>query len=101
MTVGSTTVSTVAAGRINDAMADIEKYSALLTRHGAQNIRNMLLMSSTPLRLVTSYEAEDQASLGKIADNLLADPELQELMSASYGPGGTSTSYVTEPWIEL
>lgn len=101
MTVGSTTVSTLAAGRVDDALADIEKYKALLARHGAQNIRNVLLMSSTPLRLATTYEAEDQAALGKIADSLLADPQLQELMGASYGPGGTSTGYVTETWIEL
>lgn len=101
MTVGSTTVSTVAPGRINDVIADIERYKAVLARHGAKNIRNMLMMSSTPLRMVTSYEADDQATLGKIADDLLADPELQELMNASYGPGGSSTSYVTETWMEI
>ena len=58
-------------------------------------------MNATPLRMVTSYEAEDQAALGKIADNLLADPELEELMTASCGPGGPLKDYVTDTWIEL
>jgi hypothetical protein len=96
MTVGSSTVTTVAAGRTNEAIADSAKYRALMERHGAQNVRVMLLMSSTPLRLVTSYEADDQAALGKIAD-----PELQELMNASFGPDGACSGYVTETWIEL
>lgn len=101
MTVGSSTVTTLANGRVNDAIADAGKYKALLERHGAQNYRVMLLMNATPLRMVTSYEAENQEALGKIADSLLADPELQELMEASYGPGGACTGYVTVTWIEL
>lgn len=101
MTVGSTTITSLVPGRVPDAIADAEKYKALLTRHGAQNVRARLLMSSTPLRLVTSYEADDQAALGKIADSLLADPELETMMTASFGPDGTSSSYVTETWIEL
>lgn len=101
MAVGSSTVTTLVPGRENDAIAEGAKYKALLERHGAQNYRTMLLMNATPLRMVTSYEAEDQTALGKIADGLLADPELQELMAASYGPGGACSGYVTETWIEL
>jgi hypothetical protein len=101
MTVGSSTVTTLVAGRENDAIADAAKFRALLERHGAQNYRVMLMMDRTPLRMVTSYEAEDQAALGKVADNLLGDPEFQPLMEASFGPGGNCTGYVTQAWIEL
>ena len=101
MTVGSSTIVTLVAGRENDAIADTGKYKTLLERHGAKNYRVMLMMDRTPLRMVTTYEAEDQAALGKISDNLLADPEFQPLMAASFGPGGSSSGYVTQMWIEL
>lgn len=101
MTVGSNTVTTLVAARVNDAIADSAKYKALMERHGAQNYRVMLMMGSTPLRMVTSYEAEDQAALGKISDSLLTDPEFQALMESSFGPDGSCLDYVTETWIEL
>jgi len=101
MTVGSSTVTMLVPGRENDAIADAPKFKALLERHGAQNYRVMLMMDRTPLRMVTSYEAEDQAALGKIADNMLADAEFQPLMEASFGPDGNCSGYVTETWIEL
>ena len=71
-----------------------------MTRHGAQNVRMMLLMSSTPVRLVSSYEADDRASQGRIADRLLADPEVQEPMGETFGVGGTSSGYAMDPWME-
>ncbi len=101
MTVGSSTVTTISPGRVADAIAGGKKYAALMARHGAKSVRMMLLMSSTPIRLVSSYEADDQAALGKIADSLLADPELQQLMTESFGVGGTSSGYVTENRIEV
>jgi hypothetical protein len=101
MTVGSSTVTMLVPGRENDAIADAPKFRALLERHGAQNYRIMLMMDRTPLRMVTSYEAEDQAALGKISDSLLTDPEFQPLMAARFGPDGNCTDYVTETWIEL
>jgi hypothetical protein len=101
MTVGSSTVTTINTGRAADAIADAKKYGELMSRHGAKNVRSMLLMSSTPLRMVLSYEAENQAALGEIADKVLADPELQKMMETSFGEGGTSGSYVTEQWIEV
>ena len=101
MTVGSSTVVTLVAGRENDAIADAAKFRALLERHGAQNYRVMLMMDRTPLRMVTTYEADDQAALGKIADSLLVDPEFQPFMAASFGPDGNCSDYVTQTWIEL
>ena len=101
MTVGSSTVTTLVAGRENDAIADAEKVRALLELHGAQNDRVMLMTDMTPLRMVTSYEAEDQAALDRISDDLLTDPEFQSLMAASFGPDGNSSDYVTQTWIEL
>lgn len=101
MTVGSTTVTTLVLGRESDAIADAPKFRALLERHGAQNYRVMLMMNRTPMRMVTSYEAVDQAALGKISDSLLTDPEFQPLMAASFGPDGNCSDYVTETWIEL
>lgn len=101
MTVGSSTVTTLVPGRENDAIAEAPKFRALLERHGAQNYRIMLMMDRTPLRMVTSYEAENQAALGKISDSLLTDPEFQPLMASSFGPDGNSSDYVTETWIEL
>jgi len=101
MTVGSSTIVTLVAGRENEATADGAKYRALLEKHGAKNYRVMLMMDRTPLRMVTTYEADDQAALGKIADSLLVDPEFQPLMAASFGPGGNSSDYVTQAWIEL
>jgi len=101
MTVGSSTVVTLVAGRENDAIADASKFRTLLERHGAQNYRVMLMMDRTPLRMVTTYEADDQAALGKIADSLLVDPEFQPFMEASFGPGGNCSDYVTQMWIEL
>lgn len=46
--------------------------------------------------MVTTYEADDQAALGKIADNMLVDPEFQPLMTASFGPGGNCSDYATQ-----
>ena len=101
MTVGSSTVTTINPGRVPDALAVSNKFKELIARHGAKNLRTMLLLSSTPIRMVTSYEAEDQAELGKIADGLLADPEFQPLMNEAFGVGGPSSGYITESWIEV
>ncbi len=54
MTVGSSTVTTISPGRVADAIAGGKKYAALMARHGAKSVRMMLLMSSTPIRLVSS-----------------------------------------------
>lgn len=101
MAVGSSTVTTINTGRVPDAMAINEKFSKLLAGHGAKNPRTMLLLSSTPIRMVSSYEAEDQAELGKIGDALMADPQFQPLMTEAFGEGGPCSGYVTENWIEV
>ena len=67
MAVGSSTGTMLVPGRENDAIAEGAKYKALLERHGAQNYRTMLLMNATPLRMVPSYEPEDQTALAALA----------------------------------
>jgi len=101
MAVGSSTVTTIKTGRVADALAVSKKFNELIARHGAKNLRTMLLMSSTPIRLVSSYEAEDQAALGKIADSLLVDPDFEPLMNEAFGENGPSAGYITENWIEV
>lgn len=64
MAVGTSTVTTIKSGRVPDALDVTKRFSALLSRHGAKNPRTMLLLSSTPIRMVSSYEAEDQTELG-------------------------------------
>jgi hypothetical protein len=101
MAVGSSTVSTINPGRVPDALAITKKFNEVIARHGGKNVRNMLLMSSTPIRLVSSYEAENQAEFGKVADALLADPEFQPLMNEAFGVNGPCSGYVSETWIEV
>lgn len=101
MTVGSSTVTTIKPGRATDAIADSKKYGEIMTRHGAKNVRTLLLMNSTPMRIVLSYEAENQAALGEIGDKVLADPELQKAMVETFGENGTSGGYITDTWIEV
>jgi len=101
MTVGFSSVSSIKPGRVEDAIADGEKFKKLLAAAGAQNVRTMLLMSSTPIRTVLSYEAADQAALGKVSDAMMADPATQEAMRAMGGPDGWSAGYTTDTWIEV
>lgn len=101
MAVGSSTVTTINSGRVPDAIELNKRFSELLTRHGAKNQRTMLLLSSTPIRMVSSYEAENQAELGKVGDALMADPQFQPLMTEAFGEGGPCGGYVTENWIEV
>jgi hypothetical protein len=46
MTVGSSTVTTIKPGRAAEAIADSTKYGEIMTRHGAKNVRTLLLMNS-------------------------------------------------------
>ena len=101
MTVGNSTVTTIRPGRGAEAVAESKKFAEIVTRHGGRNVRSMLLMSSSPLRLVLSYEAEDQGALGEISEKLLADAEIQKMMVETFGEGGTSSGYVSETWIEV
>jgi hypothetical protein len=101
MTVESSTVTTVKTGRVADALAVSKTFNELIARHGAKNLRTMLLMSSTPMRLGSSHEADDQAALGKIADGLRADPDFEPLMNEAFGVSEPSDGYVTENWIEV
>ena len=101
MTVGSFTVTTIKPGRAAEAIDDSKRYGEIMTRHGAKNLRTVVLMNSTPVRIVLSYEAETQAALGEIGDKVLADPELQMAMDETFGEGGTSSGYVTDIWIEV
>jgi hypothetical protein len=101
MTVGSSTVSTIHPGRVPDALAITKKFNEVIVRHGGKNVRNMVLMSSTPIRLVSSYEAENQTEFGKVADALLADPEFQPLMTEAFGESGPCSGYVSETWMEV
>ncbi len=101
MTVGSSTVTTLKPGRMSDALAITKKFNEVIVRHGGKNVRNMLLMSSTPIRMVSSYEAENQADFGKVSDGLLADPDFEPLMNEAFGEKGPCSGYVTENWMEV
>ena len=101
MTVGLSTVSSIKPGRIEEAIADNEKWKKLLSAAGAQNVRTLLLMNSTPLQIVTAYEATDQAALGKVADTLLADPAALDLMRATQAADGYIAGYMSTTWIEV
>jgi len=101
MTVGFSTVSSIKAGRVEDAIADGEKFKKLLAAAGAQNVRTMLLMSSTPIRTVLSFEAADQTALGKVSDTFLADPAAIEAMREMGGADGWSLAYTTDTWMEI
>lgn len=101
MTVGSSSVSAIKPGRVEEALADNEKWKKLLTDAGAQNVRILLMMNSTPLRLVTAWEAEDQATLGRVGDTFMADPAALDLMRATQGADGYIEGYMTETWIEV
>ena len=101
MTVGFSSISSIKPGRVEDAIAEGEKFKKLLTAAGAQNVRTMLLMSSTPIRTVLSYEAEDQTALGKVSDAFMADPTAIEALKAMGEADSWSAGYVTDTWIEV
>jgi len=101
MTVGFSAISSIKAGRVEEAIAAGAEFKKLLTAAGAENVRTMLLMSSTPIRTVLSYEAADQTALGKVSDALLADPAAVEAMRSMGAHDGWSAGYLTDTWIEV
>ena len=101
MTVGFSSVSSIKAGRVEEAIAAGEKFKKVLTAAGAQNVRTMILMGSTPIRTVVSYEAADQAALGKVSDTFMADPAAIDLMREMGAKDGWSAGYTTDTWIEV
>ena len=68
MTVGSSTVSTIKPGRAADAIALTKKWEQFLGGHGAKNVRSLLLMSTSPMQVVLSFEAVTNTAVGALAD---------------------------------
>lgn len=100
MTVGFTAIAMVKNGRLEEALTGQKRYAEALASVGAQNVRTMILQSSTPIRLVTTFEAENQAALGAVLDAWGAHPTALETQDALSDSGPTA-GYTTETWFEV
>jgi hypothetical protein len=101
MTVGMAATMMVKNGRVEEAIEQQKKAAAALEALGAQSVRTILLTMSTPVRIVMSFEAEDQAALGVITDKWQIDPVSQEITARNLGEDGTISGYVAETYIEV
>ena len=101
MTVGSSTVSTIKAGRAADAIAMSKKWEQFLGGLGAQNVRSLLLMSTTPMQVVLTFESENNATFGALADKMMADPAFVPLMHDVNSEDSPVASSVTGSWVEV
>ena len=70
MTVVGTHVSTVKPGRGADAIALMKKIAEGVARNGAKNVRVMLNTNVSPPQIAMGWEAENNAELGKLTDNV-------------------------------
>ena len=101
MTVGSSTVSTIKAGRAADAIAMSKKWEQFLGGLGAQNVRSLLLMSTTPMQVVLTFESENNATFGALADKMMADPAFVPLMHDVNSEDSPVASSVKASWVEV
>ena len=101
MTVGLSAVTMVKNGRVEDAIANAKQSEEALKAIGAANVRTMLLSLSTPIRIVTTFEAEDQAALGAVMDKWQVDSRCQEIAAAGTADDGPLSGYLAETWIEV
>lgn len=101
MTVGSSTVSTIKPGRGADAIALSKKWEQFLGGHGAQNVRSLLLMSTSPMQMVLTFEAENNAAIGALSDKFMADPAFVPLMHDVNSEDSPISSSMTTSWVEV
>lgn len=101
MTVGSSTVSTIKPGRAADAIAITKKWEKFLGGLGAQNARSLLLMSTSPMQIVLTWESESNAAAGALADKLMADPAFQPMMHEVNSEDSPVSSTMTTTWVEV
>ena len=101
MTVGSSTVSTIKPGRAADAIALTKKWEQFLAGHGAKNVRSLLLMSTSPMQVVLTFESESNTAVGEIADKMFADPAFQPLMHEVNSEDSPVSSSMTASWVEV
>jgi hypothetical protein len=101
MTVGSSTISTIKPGRAADAIALTKKWEQFLGGHGAKNVRSLLLMSTSPMQVVLTWEAENNAASGALADKIMADPAFQPLMHEVNAEDSPVSSSMTSNWVEV
>jgi hypothetical protein len=101
MTVGSSTVSTIKPGRAADAIALTKKWEQFLGGLGAKNARSLLLMSTSPMQVVFTFEADNNTEAGALADKMMADPAFQPLMHEVNSEDSPVSSSVTASWVEV
>lgn len=101
MTVMYTNVSTVKPGRGADAIALMKKIGDGVARNGGKNVRVMLNTNVSPPQIAVGYEAESNADIGKITDNVYADTAFMALWSEAAADDGPMGAGAGSTWVEV
>ena len=93
MTVLSVTTLNLAGGRWDEFVESQKTSKAILEKHGAKNVRLLAeIAGSMPSgSVISTFEADDLAALGKVLDAVYADPEILAMMQSSGSSGVTWT----------
>jgi hypothetical protein len=99
MTVISLTALQLKPGVIwEEAQKSLKQANDLVRKHGGENVGAMVSMAAGPDtgRISLIYTTADWASYGKLQDALMADPEIQALMTDPNSPTAGWDTYVMQ-----
>jgi len=82
----------------DDAQKTFKKGNDLLRKHGGENVTMMATMAGGEATgtLTLLYTAADWTSYGKVQDAIMADPEMQAIMTDPNGPTSGWNTYVSQ-----
>jgi hypothetical protein len=82
----------------DEAQKTLKKGNDLVRKHGGENVTTLVTMAAGPATgtVTLLYTAADWASYGKLQDALMADPELQALMTDPNSPTVGWDTYVSQ-----
>lgn len=58
-------------------------------------------MSTSPMQVVLTFEADNNTEAGALADKMMADPAFQPLMHEVNSEDSPVSSSVTASWVEV
>src|SRR4249919_2308559 len=81
-----------------DIQKSLKEGNDLVRKHGGENVTAMVTMAAGPATgtVTLLYTAADWGSYGKLQDALMADPELQALMTDPNSPTAGWDTYVSQ-----
>jgi hypothetical protein len=81
-----------------DLQKHIKKGSDLARKHGAENVTALVTMAAGPTTGTVSVlsSSADWTSYGKLQDAMMADPEMQALMSDAKSPVARWDTYISQ-----